>query len=148
MVKETHIVKELIQWLQNKYKESNLHIESEVKSEFDEFSISSDLVAVQSKSNVLHAYEIKSYITEKTTQSIIWKLNSCYANYKWLVAPQDSYLQLYRAKRELFKRYGIGVITFDTIRPVIAFKVKMKAKYHEGNFIEYWPSVKRSWRSK
>ncbi|MCF6171160.1 MAG: hypothetical protein L3J66_09310 [Bacteroidales bacterium] len=144
---ESKIQIELKIWLEKLFKDSDLLIQDEVKVQLGEqlSNIRTDLVIIQSKSNVLHAYEIKNKLKPESFNSAFWQTNSMYGNYKWLVTNEKSsqYIQL-----EKLKDKGIGLILFNESLGKLEFKTKLKAKYIDGNMLNYYPELKKEWNKK
>jgi hypothetical protein len=132
-------------WLKNHFKDSELLIERDVcldlGDESPRFRI--DLIAVQSKSNVIHAFEIKSKINNELLNSIIWQIDSLYSNYKWLVISQefksDDLTKQLKAK-------GLGLLIYKPHEKT--FHVEAQPNYIDGNLINYYPTINEKWLNK
>lgn len=146
-MKEFEIQKKLRTWLQKVFKDSDLLIREEAQVQLGETSsnMRTDLVLIQSKSNVLHAYEIKTRIKPDSFNSAFWQTNSMYGNYKWLVTSEESnrFIQLDKLKEK-----GIGLILFNESSNKLEFKTSLNAKYIDGNMLSYYPSLKEEWNKK
>lgn len=142
-MKENEIQDLLGKWLKDKFfKGSTTLIKSEVKFKIADFLFSADLIAIQSKSNIIHGFEIKSRLKQDNILSAIWQTNSYYTNYKWLVI-QKSDKNLFDATLLSEKLLGIGLITFDNDKE--EFSVWQQAKYTDGNFLKFLPELEEQW---
>jgi len=141
---EIEIQRKLSLWLKNHFKNSDLLIDKEVRlklgSETGQFRV--DLIAVQSKSNVLHAFEIKSRINPSSINSTIWQIDSLYGNYKWLVVP-EKFTSIEILNR--IKEKGFGLLVFSSSER--NFKIRVQPRYIDGNFMKYYPTVKEKWNN-
>lgn len=144
---EFEIQKKLKDWLEKQFKGSDLlfQVEAQVQLGEHKSNIRTDVVLIQSKSNVLHAYEIKNKLRPENFNSAFWQTNSMYGNYKWLVTNEDScnYIQF-----EKLKDKGIGLILFNESSGSVEFKTKLNAKYIDGNMLNYYPGLKEEWNKK
>ncbi len=142
---EIEIQRKLSLWLKNHFKSSDLLIDKEVRlklsSELSNFRV--DLVAVQSKSNVIHAFEIKSRLNPSSINSAVWQIESIYGNYKWLVVT-ESFTSTEILNR--LKEKGFGLLVFSSSKR--DFKVQVQPSYIDGNFMRYYPTVKEKWNNK
>ncbi len=148
-MKEFEIENHLSNWLANHFSDSDLLIEKEAKvqlgSNFQQM-LYTDLIAIQSKSNVLHTFEIKNKINPNLISSVIWQVDSMYGNYKWLVLNEDckQFLPI-----ESFKKKGLGLILFkEKNTNKIDFEISLSAKYVDGNLLKYYPTVNEKWIKK
>ena len=142
---EIEIQKRLPKWLRKHFKDSDLLIEAEVSlklgAETKQFRI--DLIAVQSKSNVIHAFEIKSRLNITSLNSVMWQIDSLYGNYKWLVIPQEfKSMEIIKKLREK----GLGLLIY--IPSENTFKIEAQPNYIDGNLIKYYPSINEKWINK
>lgn len=144
---EFEIQKKLKVWLEKLFKDSDLLIQEEVHVQLGEHrsNIRTDLVLIQSKSNVLHTYEIKKGLKSESFNSALWQTNSMYGNYKWLVTDNESkrYIQLDKLKEK-----GIGLILFNESSDKFEFSTTLNAKYIDGNMLSYYPELKKKWNKK
>lgn len=142
---EIEISTYLPDWLRSHFKDSDLLIEREVclnlGVEKKQFRI--DLIAVQSKSNVIHAFEIKSKLNISSINSLIWQIDSMYGNYKWLVITQEfesiDIIQQLKAK-------GLGLLVYHTLKRT--FQIAVQPNYIDGNLLKYYPSISEKWINK
>jgi hypothetical protein len=142
-MKENEIQNLLDKWLKDKFfKGSNTLIQSEVKFKIADFHFSADLIAIQSKSNIIHGFEIKSRLNQDNILSAIWQTNSYYTNYKWLVIPEND-KHFFDTSLFSEKLLGIGLITFNTDKE--DFSVLRQAKYTDGNFLKFLPELEEQW---
>lgn len=147
MDKEIQIIQLLNIWLNEVFFEGTTSlIRNEVSFKIDEFNFRADVIAIQSKSNIIHGFEVKSKLRRDRIISAIWQTNSYYTNYKWLVINEND--------KGLFKQtltsvnenlLNIGIITFDEINK--NFKVLKQAKYNDGNFLKFIPDLEEEWLS-
>ena len=100
--------------------------------------------SIQSKSNVLHSFELKSKINLNAINSLIWQVDTMYGNYKWLVILDIDTTKL--SLKNQLKEKGIGFIIYDSKKN--NFKIEIQPKYIDGNFIEFYPSLKEKWNKK
>ena len=143
MIKKEDIQDQLKYWLKNMFFEgSTTLIQSDVKFKLADFKFSADLIAIQSKSNIIHGFEIKSRLLQEDILSAIWQTNSYYTNYKWLVIQMID-KQLFESILSSEKLLGIGLITFDSVKG--EFSVWRQAKYTDGNFLKFIPELEVQW---
>lgn len=141
-ISEKRVLKSLRRWFVN-------HIASDTASYiYDETTTSvvgtvADFVFVQSRSDTIHAVEIKNKITESSLNSALWQLESYKANYKWLVLPADEYYERSGVFTEVAE-HGFGLLLFSGRRR-ISFEKKLNPIYLYGNFIEFWPAIYDDW---
>jgi len=143
MENEIKIVRELDIWLKDKFfKGSKSLIKNEVSFKISEFRFIADVIAIQSKSNVIHGFEVKSKLHRDKVLSAIWQTNSYYTNYKWLVINyNDKTLFNQTAFNE--KLLGIGIIIYNEMTK--DFIVWKQAKYVDGNFLKFLPDIEQQW---
>ena len=134
------VIPALERWLRNEFSGFNILVEGQIKSKYNQYA---DLAMVQSKSNVIHTYEVKTKINPQIINSIVWALSSFYANYRWLVIPKNEYYST-SGVYSVLRDNGIGIILFSG-KKHYSFNEKLKAKYIDGNFIEYWPQLCATW---
>ena len=150
-IKEVDIINHLSIWIKEYFKKSNLLVAREVSIQLGEEiqDMRTDLIAIQSKSNIIHAFEIKNKCRESNLNSIIWQVDSLYGNYKWLVTDEDSKNNI---PLELFEKKGLGLIIFKSnnlnIANVYEFEIIVNAKYVDGNLLNYYPSLIEAWNKK
>ena len=140
---EIELLERLKTWLESHFNESDLVLDQEVLlylgDQAQKFRV--DLLAIQSKSNVIHAFELKSKRNLTSLISAIWQVDSLYGNYKWLVI--GDLFELEPQIRSLIKEKGIGLISYDFTKDL--FKIEIQPKYIDGNFLVYYPSLKAKW---
>lgn len=144
MINETKIQLSLKNWLSEYFfKKTTLLVKEEVSFKVDEFRMSADLIVIQSKSNVIHGFEIKSVLNSRNLQSSIWQTYSYYTNYKWLVIPFQKVNLFNNSLLEQIHKLGLGIITFDENGG--NFKIWKDAKYIDGNFLKFLPELENEW---
>lgn len=141
-MKEIEIINKLSKWLESHFKTSDLLIESEVKLKLDDDmpNYRTDLVVIQSKSNVIHAFEIKKYVNESSFNSAIWQADSLYGNYKWLVLSNENFEKI---PKKILKEKGIGLIVYSSSKDT--FKIELQPNYIDGNILKYYPLLEKKW---
>ena len=149
-MKENEIINSLSNWIKEYFKKSNLLVANEVSIQLGEEiqDMKTDLIAIQSKSNIIHAFEIKNKCHESNINSIVWQVDSLYGNYKWLVTDENSQNNI---PLELFEKKGLGLIIFksnnlNTIN-LSKFEIILHAKYVDGNLLNYYPSLMETWNN-
>lgn len=144
MVTEKQIELKLQKWLTRHFKSSSFLFKQDTQAKIDEFKMRADLIAIQSKSNVIHVFEVKNKVTDINLLSAIWQTFSFYGNYRWLVLPSTYIRKIEETSstKMQLKKLGIGVITFDSNGQ---FKINKEADYIDGNFLKYWPDVETEW---
>ena len=143
MLKEQEIIKYLTDWLKDKFFEkSNSLIAHEVKFVIADFNFRADLIAIQSKSNVIHGFEIKSKLKKENVLSAIWQTNSYYTNYKWLVILSND-KKLFSPSILSEKLQDIGLIVYDI--EINKFSILKQAQYIDGNFLKFLPNLEEQW---
>lgn len=144
MQREKHIQKLLSRWLSSYFlNKTVLLIEEDVLFKVNDFKMSADLIAIQSKSNVIHGFEIKSLIDKQNLIPSIWQTYSYYTNYRWLVIPIENAKIINEVGLEQIQKLGIGIITFDYI--INDFRVLREASYVDGNFLKFLPQLESEW---
>lgn len=145
-MRETELIQKFKTWIHSYFQESELVFDEEVKlflgNEPQKFR--TDLVVIQSKSNVLHSFELKNRLANISFNSVLWQADSLYGNYKWLVF--GDLIDLNPEQRNQVKEKGIGIIHFDQSQE--KFSIKIKAKYIDGNFLDFYPTLKEKWNNK
>jgi hypothetical protein len=134
------IIKSLRRWLKKEYRDSYLVFETKP---MPDYQLKPDLAMIQSRSDIIHVFDIVTKSSQERFYSIVWDVDSHYANYRWLVMPQSEYESLDLVYSTL-RDYGIGLLLF-TGKERLTFYVKLRPDYIDGNFIDYWPSLSRSW---
>jgi hypothetical protein len=143
MINEKAIQFLLESWLKEKFfKSSKTLVRSEVNFKIDDFNFIADIIAIQSRSNIIHGFEIKGHLKKENVLSAIWQTNSYYTNYKWLVI-QSNDKMLFDGIDFNKQSLGIGVILFD--REKQDFSVFRQAKYSDGNFLKFLPELEEQW---
>lgn len=140
---ELELIERLKKWLESHFKESDLVLDQEVLlhlgGQAQKFRV--DLLAIQSKSNVMHAFELKSKLNLTSINSAIWQVDSLYGNYKWLAIGDINKIE--PQIKSLIKDKGIGLIVYDSKND--SFEIEIQPKYIDGNFLEYYPSIREKW---
>ena len=143
MLKEQEIIKYLTDWLKDKFFEKSISlIAHEVKFVIADFNFRADLIAIQSKSNVIHGFEIKSKLKKENVLSAIWQTNSYYTNYKWLVILSND-KKLFSPSILSEKLQDIGLIVYDI--EINKFSILKQAQYIDGNFLKFLPNLEEQW---
>lgn len=143
---EIELIQKLKTWITSYFKESDLQLDEDVKillgQEPQKFR--TDLVVIQSKSNVLHSFEVKNRLNQSSLIPAIWQVKSLYGNYKWLVIGEP--LEINKEFKKQIKDNGIGLVSF---RPEIQdFKIEIQPNYIDGNFLHFYPTLKEKWNNK
>jgi len=143
---ETEFTEKFMNWLKSHYEDSDLVLEQESQLYLggEKQKFRTDLVMIQSKSNVLHSFELKSKINLNAINSLIWQVDTMYGNYKWLVILDIDTNKL--SLKNQLKEKGIGFVIYDSKKN--NFKIEIQPKYIDGNFIEFYPSLKEKWNKK
>lgn len=136
----TRVLKSLKNWLKKHYVDSDLVIKIETPTDYNHIT---DLAMIQSKSNNIHAFEVKLKLNTSNLNSMVWSLNSFSSNYKWLVISEKNYNSI-KGIYTTLRKYGIGLILFSG-KERYSFEIKLRAKYSIGNFIEFWPQLYSEW---
>jgi len=144
-MEEIEITNKLSNWLEIHFKNSDLLIEKDVSpklgSNTEQFR--TDLVAVQSKSNVIHAFEIKCAFNLSNLNSLIWQIETLYGNYKWLVITEE-----YKIKKlvQNLKEKGLGLLIY--IAKDDTFIIDVQPNYIDGNLMKFYPTINEKWKNK
>ncbi len=145
-MKEIELIQKLKVWIASYFSESDLEIDEEVKLFLGDEpqKIKTDLVVIQSKSNVLHSFEVKNSLNQSSFNSALWQVESLYGNYKWLVIGQP--FKYNKEFKKLIRDKGIGVVYFRT--EIQDFNIEIQPKYIDGNFLHFYPTLKEKWNNK
>jgi hypothetical protein len=145
---EQILIEDIKQWLKKVLLNSSSYlIKEEVNFKIGDFRFRGDLIAIQSKSNVIHGFEIKSNLTLIDIHSAISQTYSYYTNYRWLVMPKNSVENLRNiGVQKSIAEFGIGIISFD--QQTKEFFIVKEAKYNDGNFLKFLPDLKTDWENK
>jgi hypothetical protein len=146
MQNDIEIKKKLKEWLSSYYfKKSTLLIKEEVQFKVEDFRMIADIILIQSKSNVIHGFEIKTTLTQGNLNSALWQTYSYYTNYRWLVTLVGNVNELNESTLLQFNKLGLGLITFNKNNQ--SFKVLKEAKYVDGNFLKFIPELENEWQT-
>lgn len=144
---ETIINNELQNWLKRSFMhDSSYLMKKEVNFKLNDFKFRADLIAIQSKSNIIHGFEIKNNINQSNIQSTISQVYSYYTNYKWLVVQKDKIIYFDKSILEKISNFGIGIIVFEN--DAKEFKIWKESKYIDGNFLKFIPEMQSEWENK
>lgn len=148
-MREIEIIDKLSQWVKKHFEKSDLLIEKDVNIQLNDNieQMRADLVVVQSKSNIIHTFEIKNKLSKNRVISAIWQVDSLYGNYKWLVVDLESKENI---SLEQLEEKGIGLIVFNSnnINNNKFFTIEVAAKYIDGNLMKYYPTIEEKWSKK
>lgn len=134
-------------WLETKFLQSTSYlIKEDVNFKVKDFHFRADIIAIKSKSNVIHGFEIKNRIDQSNLIAAISQVFSYYTNYKWLVVNQSVIKNLSHKQIENISKTGIGVITYK--HDSQDFNIWIESKYIDGNFLKYIPDMKLDWENK
>ena len=143
---EIELIQKFKTWITSYFKESDLLLDEEVKLFLgrEKQKFRTDLVLIQSKSNILHSFEVKNRINQTSFNTVLWQVESLYGNYKWLIIGE--LLEINKEFKTQIKDKGIGLIYFRT--ELQDFIIEIQPKYIDGNFLHYYPSLKEKWNNK
>jgi hypothetical protein len=144
---EKTLQQKLHYWLETKFLKSTSHlIKEDVNFKVEDFCFRADLIAIKSKSNVIHGFEIKNRINQSDIASAISQVFSYYTNYKWLVVNQSIIANVSQIQIDNISKTGIGIITYKNNSD--DFNILIESKYIDGNFLKYIPDMKLDWENK
>jgi hypothetical protein len=145
MDNEKEISKLLRIWLtKNILKGATSLIKEDIQFKIADFKLVADLIAIQSKSNIIHGFEIKQRINPENISSVFWRCSSFYTNYKWLVVPKNNWEFTFNGEIDMqLDSFGIGIILLDTLNK--EFEIWRNAKYTDGNFLKFLPELEEQW---
>lgn len=145
MEKEKDISNHLRIWItKNLLKGPNSLIQEDVRFNIADFRLTANIIAIQSKSNIIHGFDIKPRIGFDNISSAFWQCSSLYTNYKWLVVPKIDWESIFnKIVDEQLNTLGIGIILFDPNNQ--DFEIQRDAKYIDGNFLKFLPDLENQW---
>lgn len=144
---ENALQKKLHNWLETKFLQSTSYlIKEDVNFKVEDFRFRADLIAIKSKSNVIHGFEIKNRINQSDLISAISQVFSYYTNYKWLVVNNSVIENISQIQLDNISKTGIGIITYENNSE--DFNIWLESKYIDGNFLKYIPDMKLDWENK
>lgn len=144
---ENSLQKKLHSWLETKFLQSTSYlIKEDVNFKVEDFRFRADLIAIKSKSNVIHGFEIKNRIDQSNLISAISQVFSYYTNYKWLVINHSVISNISQMQIDNILKTGIGIITYENNSE--DFNIWIESKYIDGNFLKYIPDMKLDWENK